>query len=242
MTTHSGPRASAFLDIVAATTVTIAALCIIGFAISRWLSSGASTSAATNVTTPPTQIGPVPDEPHPLEGSPILGNTDARVALIQYADFQCPFCVQFVNEQWRSLKSRYVDTGKVLISFRHLPLPTHPDAAEAAANAVCAAQQGHFWSMHDHLFAAHSSLGTLTQSSLTSELGLDPTQFARCLKTADEVVKRDLTLAASYGLHATPSFLIGLIQPDDTVKVRTVLIGAQPFMHFAATLDALLAD
>lgn len=117
-----------------------------------------------------------------LDGAATKGDRKAKVALIEYSDFQCPFCGRFARETLPQLDEKYVRPGKVLVAFRHLPLPIHALAQRAAEAAECAGQQNKFWLMHDFLFR---DSGQLAESKLTSSaagLGLNDGQFKACLE------------------------------------------------------------
>jgi protein-disulfide isomerase len=95
---------------------------------------------------------PLPTEPVSLDGAALKGSSSANIAIIEYSDFQCPYCAKFVRDTFPLLNRRYIETGKVLFAFRHLPLDNiHSLAHRAAENAECARQQGKFWEMHDAL-------------------------------------------------------------------------------------------
>ena len=88
-----------------------------------------------------------------MAGDEYRGNTDAKVTVIEFSDFQCPFCKQHVEETQPALDEEFVDSGKVMWVFKHFPLSIHPQAPAAGAAAECAADQGKFWEMHELLFS-----------------------------------------------------------------------------------------
>jgi protein-disulfide isomerase len=176
---------------------------------------------------------------------PVLGSKDAQVVVFEFSDFECPFCARFSGDVLPNLKTEYVDTGKVRIAFRHLPLRAiHRYAVPAAQASVCAANQGRFWDYHDRLFQHQDAL---TQSDLVDHataLGLDKNSFWACIddsavNKADRVAA-DSDLAKRLGLAGTPVFLIGTVQADGRVKVGKILQGAQPLEVFRSTIDSLL--
>lgn len=107
----------------------------------------------------------VPSTPLSIQGAQLRGSKGARAVMIMYSDFQCPFCARFAKEVFPQIEQRYVATGSVALAFRHLPLPIHPQALQAAAVAECAGRQGKFWEMHDRLFA-ETSLNADTLNAL----------------------------------------------------------------------------
>ncbi len=160
---------------------------------------------------------------------PSRGAPDAKVVIVAFADFECPYCAR-ANEAVQEVMKTY--EGRVRLVFRHYPLSFHPHAARAAAAAVCAAEQGRFWEFHDALFASQD----LDEESLklqASALGLDDATFASCLTSerAQATVKRDLAAGKAAGVSGTPAFFINGIE----------LSGARPPSDFARIIDAELA-
>jgi len=161
---------------------------------------------------------------------PSQGPADAPVTIIEFSDFQCPYCrrAEPILEQ---VMKRYA--GKVRLVYRHFPLGIHPLARGAALGAVCADRQGHFWDFHQRLFANGADLGPKGLLSVASKLGLDPKAWQAC--TTDEAarrkVERDLQAGHDAGVTGTPAFFINGIP----------LKGAQPVEEFSRVIDAELA-
>jgi protein-disulfide isomerase len=197
-------------------------------------------AAGEAVATPPAE--PVRTvEPHPLLGSTTLGSEAAKVAIIEYGDFECSYCGQVARETWPALKTRYVDTGKVLASFRHFPLSRHRHARAAAVHAICAAQQGRFWEAHGLLYEPNRALGDLSGAKFVTQLQLNSSAFDACSRKGGDIVAADLALAATMGVSSTPTYFIGR-REKDTVKVARVFVGAEPLETFTAVLDELLTS
>jgi protein-disulfide isomerase len=174
---------------------------------------------------------------------PTLGAATARVAIIEYSDYECPFCKRFERQTLPSLKTRYIDSGSVLLAFRHHPLESiHRFALTAAAAATCAGRQGRFWEYHAMLFdAPPRSLDNKKIFDLAKATGLDEPTFTSCLGADVEAsVRKDAASAIALGLKGTPAFLIGRIQDDGTLAVTAVLKGAQPLEAFTAAIDDAL--
>ena len=180
-----------------------------------------------------------------LDDDPFKGNEDAPVTIIEFSDFQCPFCLRFYEQTLPAIIENYVDTGKVKFVYRDLPLDSiHPNARPVHIAAECADEQGKFWEYHDILFDKQVEWQRLSssdlQSTLTqygSDLGLESASFEACLESdviADEVNKDTLD-AARYGATGTPAFFIGN-EKDGFIK----LSGAQPYPAFQAAIDAHL--
>lgn len=123
---------------------------------------------------------PVPRDPIAINGRPVLGSSSARVAIVEYSDFECPFCGVVARETIPTLKREYMDTGKVMLVFKHLPLPFHSLAPGAAAAAVCSGQQGKFWQMHDRLFAKPMKLTAQDLRASAGQVGLDLPVYDAC--------------------------------------------------------------
>lgn len=191
-------------------------------------------------TSPPL---PLPARPVSIEGASIKGVPDARVAIISYSDFQCPFCARFATGTMMELQRTYLDTGKALLVFKHLPLENiHPHALKAAEGAECAADQGRFWPMHDVMFANQKTLQAENLQRWALELGLESARFNECLTGGTrERIKRDMQEAAEFGISGTPAFLIGRVEARGLVKVTDRIAGSRPFADFEAVVSRLLA-
>jgi protein-disulfide isomerase len=193
---------------------------------------------------PAPPVAKLPTEPISLEGAATAGSSSAKAAVIEYSDYQCPFCARFARDTEPALRKEYVETGKVLFAFRHLPLEQiHAFALKAAESAECARRQDKFWSMHALLFEDPKALELpmLRQRAIRS--GLDVKAFDRCLAgQALDRVREDAASAQALGITGTPAFLLGEVLPDGRVKVTRRLSGALPIEQFRAALDALLAN
>jgi protein-disulfide isomerase len=171
---------------------------------------------------------------------PTLGNKNAKVTMIEFSDFQCPFCKRFYDETFAQLKKDYIDTGKVRFAFRHAPLEIHPNAPKAAEGSECANDQKKFWQYHDVLFEQFDSWVNETPENLPTKLtsmaesiGLDGGTFSDCLnsdKYAGKVAK-DAADGVAAGATATPTFFIN----------GKILVGALPYESFKTLLDQELA-
>jgi protein-disulfide isomerase len=167
------------------------------------------------------------------------GNTGASVALIQYFDFQCPFCKKFALEIWPQLKSKYVDSGRVMMVWRHLPLQNHALARPAAELAACAERFGKFAAAHDILFRADQLQEAM--DTLPAALGLSGPSFDSCRTDgATATVSHDVTAAQALHISSTPAFLVGTLGANQTVKVTGAIRGARPLAEFERALDDAL--
>lgn len=179
-----------------------------------------------------------------VQDAPFKGDKNAEFALIEFSDFQCPFCGRHVRETFPGIEKKYVSTGKVKYFFKDFPLESiHKNAFNAAEAANCAAEQGKFWEMHDELFANQKALGPKDLVKYAETLKLDMSKFNACLdggKYADKI-KKDMAEAQKAGISSTPTFLLGFIESDGKVKAVKMLKGAQGLSAFEAAIDDLIS-
>ncbi len=169
------------------------------------------------------------------------GRPDAPVTIVEFTDYQCPFCKRFEAETWPQLKRNYVDTGKVRFIVRDLPLEFHDSALPAAEAAHCAGEQGKFWPMHDALIAKGSDLSAGGLQTQAGRLALDLPRFQACVaqhRYAKDIL-RNAALANSLGLEGTPAFVIGRVHDGELSGVSGM--GAQPYENFAQQIEEDLA-
>ena len=179
-------------------------------------------------------------------GEPFKGDKNAKVTVVEFSEYQCPFCGRHVRDTYPQLDKDYVQTGKVKYVFRDLPLESiHKNAFKAAEAAHCAGEQKKFWEMHDRLFANQKELEATHLTAHATALGLDAKKFQGCLdggKYAAEI-RKDMAEANKYGITGTPTTVIGLTQPNDSkIKVLRVIRGAQNVTQFREALDTLLNE
>jgi len=175
-----------------------------------------------------------------LEG-PKAGSGDARVVVVEFSDFECPYCGIFARNTEDSLFQQYVTTGKVMWVFRHLPLDVHKSALRAAIAASCAEADGKFWPMRKSLFDNQRDLSDAALERRAAAIGLSLEGFATCMRQYPVAVQRDLTEALALGISSTPTFLIGTRDGGSTMRVVRTLSGALPAADFQRALDPLLA-
>jgi protein-disulfide isomerase len=177
------------------------------------------------------------------EDDPAQGSPEAGVVLMEFFDFECPFCRRFHARTYPRLKRDYIDTGKLRFVVRDYPLGGHAQAHGAALAANCAARQDAYWPMFEQLLANGKGLGEPLYGRLAHALALDPEAFDAC--RADpalaEEVDGDVRVAKGIGINGTPTFLIGRREGDSLRVVRRIG-GAQPYAAFAAAIDAVLAQ
>jgi protein-disulfide isomerase len=175
---------------------------------------------------------------------PVLGNPDAPVTVIEFSDYQCPFCQRYFTATLPTLKKEYIDTGKVRYVFRDFPLDSiHPQARKAAEAAHCAGDQDKYWDMHDTLFKNQRTLKVDNLKQFARDLGLKADAFDACLdkgKYADAVTEH-YTAGAALGVSGTPSFFIGKTTATGPIEATPVK-GAQPFAAFRQVIDGFLEE
>jgi protein-disulfide isomerase len=188
-------------------------------------------------------------EPPPVSSMSVRGETfrgvsGARVAIIEYADFECPYCGEYERNTFPQLLSDYIETGKVKYFYRDLPLQMHPHAISAARAARCAGEQGKYWEMHDSLFANQTALSAPALLDRAQTLGLDKAKFTECQSsekyTAD--IQKNIAEAQNLRIDGTPTFFLGVVEPSGDVTIEKRFKGTAPFDVFKTELDALLAS
>lgn len=175
--------------------------------------------------------GPNPNRRYDVEvgEAPVRGDEAAKVTIVEWSDFQCPFCNR-VGPTLDQIQKEYGD--KVRIVFKHLPLDIHPDAKAAHAAAEAAHRQGKFWAMHDRIFTNQRDLRPETLEQYAKEIGLDLDRFRKDMAAPDVQARiaSDMAQAEKLGVSGTPAFFIN----------GRNLSGAQPFPNFKRMIDEAL--
>ena len=186
-------------------------------------------------------VARLPVEPIRYDDAPNIGDSNAPVVMMVFSDFECPACLRFSKEAWPAVNERYVKPGRLLVAFRHMPLPNHKNAKPAAQAAECARKQGQFWQMHDRLFQDPRRLTSESFLAHASDLGLDGDRFQSCLDSNETLptVERDLATALGLDLDSTPTFLIGRRQSSGVFKVANKMIGARSSETFSFAIDSV---
>lgn len=163
---------------------------------------------------------------------PARGPEKAPVTIVEFSDFQCPFCKRYVDETLPLILATYGD--RVRYVFRDFPVAElHPQAQKAAEAAQCAAEQGKFWEYHDRLFQNQGALDLPALEASAKALGLNEAAFASCLEGGKyaQAVQKDFADGRSYGVTGSPTFFIN----------GRKLVGAQPYPTFQKLIDDSLA-
>jgi protein-disulfide isomerase len=166
-------------------------------------------------------------------GDAAMGSRVAKVIVLEFSDFQCPFCGIYARETFPKIKKEFIDTGKIQYVFRNFPLERiHPSAFKAAEEANCARQQGRFLELHDYLFSHQAALASIHVDADAKGLGLQEAPFDECLRHEPEVsdrVRKEVADGMSLGVKATPTFFIGVVRADRKVRLLRRLSGAKSY-------------
>ncbi len=175
---------------------------------------------------------PVPRQNVSVGQGASWGPADAKVTIVEFSDFQCPFCEMFYSDTYQLIRKQYGD--KIRFVYRQFPIASlHPYALGAALASECALEQGKFWEYHDALFSNQSNLTKEALLKYADQAKVPDTQkFAQCLDSQKYLskVQADLQEGAGYSVQGTPTFFIN----------GNILVGAQPFANFAAAIDSEL--
>jgi protein-disulfide isomerase len=205
------------------------------FAAAFMASTGMAMFALTTVQERLPELAPMDAEAPPVAfellrrpGGPGVGPIDAPILIVEFSDFECPFCSRLATSL-AEIKQTYGD--RVRIEFRHFPLSFHANARPAAVAAECAHEQGEFWAFHDLLFRHHRELDETRISAFAQTIGLDEARFAAC-RADSEIharVDADLEAGQAAGVTGTPVFFINGV----------AYVGGWPASRIAPVLDAL---
>ena len=221
--------------------LTTVAMLVASGAVTWMALSRTYTPAATGVTEPNGEVLEGTLSPELLTTSAVRGMAEAELAIVEFSDYQCPFCGRNARDVYPQLQRDLVDTGKVKYIFLNFPLEQiHPYAFKAAEAAECSRRQGKYWEMHDRLFANQQALGRTDLFRYAEDSGVSPGGFEACLNgEMESKIKADISLANSFQINSTPTFLFGKILPDGAIELRRKLHGAIPYSTFKAVLDEL---
>ncbi len=193
---------------------------------------------------PRAAAGPnVKDKVFDLGTNPIKGDKSAKLTLIEFTDYQCPFCSRHVKNTHPKIEEEYIKTGKLRYSMLDMPLENiHKLAFKAAQASHCAQDQGKFWEMHDRIFLNQRSLEPW--SAHAEALGLDAAAFQSCLDSEKhaKAVRKDMAEARKAGATGTPSFVLASTDPNNPGKVKGIsfIRGAKSFDAFKTEIEGAL--
>jgi protein-disulfide isomerase len=170
-----------------------------------------------------------------FNGAALQGDAKAPVTIIEYSDFQCPYCGRFVQDAYPQIEANYIKTGKAKLIFKDFPLSFHPYAQKAAVAGKCVLEQGNdkFWKYHDAVFTNQAQLNDDNIKLWASQAGADMTKFNACVASGkmDAIIQQEQQEGQQAGVTGTPSFTIN----------GKLVVGAQPFSAFQTAIDAALA-
>ena len=175
-----------------------------------------------------------------LDLHPSLGDSSAKIAILEFSDYQCPFCARHNRGVFRKLKEKYIDKGLVQYQAWDFPLDNHSNARSAAVAVRCAQHQGKFWEIRNRLFAMNGHLSYAVFNEIASELNVKIDVFSECLSKPEEMTKvvYDISYGKEFGITATPSFLVGEVSGNELIKIRRVR-GAKSLSYFDEIISSL---
>lgn len=168
----------------------------------------------------------------PTKGYPSIGPKDAEITIVEFSDFQCPYCQKWHTQVYEQLMAAY--PNKIRLVYRNLPLiQIHPQAMSAAEASLCANDQNAYWKFHDQLFDNADSLGDELYSTIAADLRLDRAAFEKCMSDHKHqaFIQEDMQFAIDLGVQSTPTFFINGL----------AVVGAQPLSVFQQVIDQELA-
>jgi len=181
-----------------------------------------------------------------VAGSPFKGEPTATVTVVEFSDYQCPFCRRYARDTFPRIEAEYVRTGKVRYVFRDFPIGSlHPRAFKAHEAGHCAGEQGKYWEMHDRLFLDQRAAGVTDLRLHADALALHRPRFEECLDAGRHAarIRQHLEDGKRATVRGTPTFFIGLTVPGEpTITAARVIRGAQPYSAFEEAIEALLSD
>lgn len=212
---------------------------------------GSATTTARDDSAPPAAAPQedtgFADSSAPIGDDPVLGDrSKAKVAIVEFTDYECPFCQRHATQTYPDLVKNYVDTGKAIIVLKDFPLESiHPNARAASNAANCArdiAGDSGYFDYHDKLFESGVGAASVL-SGYAEELGLDAAKFGKCMEDEKfySEIDGDLSEGSSAGVTGTPGFVVGTLSDDGTVTGKLVP-GAYPYSEFVTLLDEFLAE
>lgn len=177
-----------------------------------------------------------------LDDLPVRGREAAEVVLIEFSDFQCPYCAQYARETSEQILREYVSSGRIQYAVRNFPIESaHPFAFKAAEAAQCARRQSRYWEFQDLLFAHSNALAPSQLATYAGDIGINVNEFQSCLVGAQAAhVRRDIAEGMRLGVTSTPTFLIGKSRTGGNVQLAFRITGAQPYATFRAALQEAL--
>jgi protein-disulfide isomerase len=199
----------------------------------------------TRILPTPVAVEPV-DRVIDLAGSPSKGDKNAEVILVEFSDYQCPFCARHFRETMPQISRDYIKTDKIKYFFRDFPIEAiHPGATKRHVIAHCAGEQDKYWNMHDLLFGRQKQVGVDNLKEYSEVAGMDSKTFLDCVGSEKYVnkIRRDSADGEKADVRGTPSFFLGLALPSaDLMQAKWMIRGAVPYALFSETIEKLLSS
>jgi len=175
-----------------------------------------------------------------LKGVHMLGNKDAPLTIVEYTDYQCPFCQRFHITAFTEIKKAYIDTGKVRFFSKDMPLDFHPNAMRAAMAARCAGEQNKFWELRDVMGANPNSLDMDHIINFAGDLKMNTSTLRACIDSGKykDPVQTDVLEAMKIGANGTPTFIVGKSVGNGVDG--DLVVGAMPFQMFDSKIKELM--
>lgn len=175
-----------------------------------------------------------------ISDRPLLGNMNAPRIIVEFGDYECPYCLKYGKETFPMLRRKYIDQGTLKYAYADLPLPMHRNARMLANAALCAGKQNKYWEMHDLLIEKHP----VTHSEvleIAKSLGIDNLEFHGCLigSESNNRIEKSIQQAKTLNVRTTPSFALGTVNRDGQVMVQKIIYGAQPAKVFEQAIGGI---
>jgi protein-disulfide isomerase len=182
----------------------------------------------------PSAPTPVVDMKALVDDDAVKGDPNAPVTIVEFSDYECPFCARFYSQTLSQIDAKYIQTGKVKLVYRDFPLSFHQQAQKAGEAAECAGEQGKYFEMHDKLFESGVTGGVASFKQYAADLGLNTADFNTCLDSGAQAseVQKDFRDGQAAGVQGTPGFIVN----------GQLVSGAQPFSVFEQIIEAELAS
>lgn len=224
------------LNVVAAAAMLIASVAVLRMTQRSSAPAPKSAEQSRRASTPT-----VPHQPLRLDGAEVVGLPDSPLVIVEFSDFECPFCKQFAIRSLPVLRKSLIESGKVRLAFRQFPLPRHPAAMPAAVIAKCAGMRGMFWQVHDRFFALKTAKDAADFKTAALTAGVDDRSLNACeTEGARRLVDADIAEGRRLGVVATPSFLFARSNPDGTITGVRWVVGSVPARLVEDLVESLL--
>jgi protein-disulfide isomerase len=233
-----GERIRLCLDVVATLAIVAASATFIRIAGARDGTAPAASASAVEEK----QLGELVTDVDTTATTTTLRSGQAKIALIEFSDFQCPYCAQYAQEIYPQLETEFIRPGLVSYVFRHFPLPNHANAFTASEAAECAGSQGQYLAMRMALFANSHALMPPRLMEYAAGIGLNREAFQKCLAEGlgKAQVKADIAEGERLGVRSTPTFFLGEVKPNGAIIVFRRIRGSRPYHVIRAELQKLI--